>query len=103
VYARIAVIKETAEEICGSPTLSVRDEGAEGQPPVAANSQGQTAAQLYGAFLGACERLFDNELEPLAFEDMMRETFGNKVGRSDTFATRGSHAAKGRVPRLHAR
>jgi hypothetical protein len=102
-HARIALIKETATELGASTassstasttsvqdhaqTSSARDEPLAGPSSAASsstkgessNTSGKTAAQLYGGFLSACERLFDNELEPLAFEDLMREMFGNKV------------------------
>ena len=39
--------------------------------------QGQfTASQYYELMLEICERLFDNQVEQLAFEDQMREMFG---------------------------
>jgi len=39
--------------------------------------QGQfTASQYYELMLETCERLFDNQIEQLAFEDQMREMFG---------------------------
>ena len=52
--------------------------GGEGQ------GQGQThvrvtASQYYELMLETCERLFDNQIEQLAFEDQMREMFGLHV------------------------
>ncbi|KAI6161444.1 hypothetical protein EDD17DRAFT_1587529 [Pisolithus thermaeus] len=41
----------------------------------------KTADVFYLYFLDACEKLFDNELEPGLFEEHMRWFFGNKVGR----------------------
>ncbi|KAI9451486.1 hypothetical protein F5148DRAFT_1378838 [Russula earlei] len=41
----------------------------EGQGPI-------TAFQYYELMLETCERLFDNQVEQLAFEDQMREMFG---------------------------
>jgi len=39
--------------------------------------QGQiTASQYYELMLESCERLFDNQVEQLVFEDQMREMFG---------------------------
>ena len=38
-----------------------------------------TAAQYYELMLETCERLFDNQIEQLAFEDQMREMFGLHV------------------------
>jgi C-terminal domain of Sin3a protein len=39
--------------------------------------QGQvTALQYYELMLETCERLFDNQMEQLVFEDQMREMFG---------------------------
>jgi paired amphipathic helix protein Sin3a len=35
-----------------------------------------TASQYYELMLETCERLFDNQIEQLAFEDQMREMFG---------------------------
>jgi hypothetical protein len=35
-----------------------------------------TASQYYELMLETCERLFDNQVEQLAFEDQMREMFG---------------------------
>jgi hypothetical protein len=96
MYSRIAAIKVTAEEL-GAPqpasapstvgeqaiTSAVRDESSVTSNVSVAETGGPnqkpTAAQLYATFLASCERLFDGELEPLAFEDMMREMFGNKV------------------------
>lgn len=37
------------------------------------------AEQYYDLLLESCERLFDNEVEPHAFEDQMRYMFGTKV------------------------
>jgi hypothetical protein len=47
--------------------------------PGAQNGQGQgevTALQYYELMLETCERLFDNQVEQLMFEDQMREMFG---------------------------
>ena len=44
-----------------------------------AQQEGQgrfTASQYYELMLESCERLFDNQVEQLAFEDQMREMFG---------------------------
>jgi paired amphipathic helix protein Sin3a len=42
--------------------------------------QGQiTASQYYELMLESCERLFDNQVEQLVFEDQMREMFGLHV------------------------
>lgn len=38
-----------------------------------------TASQYYELMLETCERLFDNQVEQLAFEDQMREMFGLHV------------------------
>ena len=38
-----------------------------------------TASQYYELMLETCERLFDNQIEQLAFEDQMREMFGLHV------------------------
>lgn len=38
-----------------------------------------TASQYYELMLETCERLFDNQVEPLVFEDQMREMFGLHV------------------------
>ena len=39
--------------------------------------QGQiTASQYYELMLESCERLFDNQVEQLVFEDQIREMFG---------------------------
>lgn len=35
-----------------------------------------TASQYYELMLETCERLFDNQVEQLTFEDQMREMFG---------------------------
>ena len=35
-----------------------------------------TASQYYELMLETCERLFDNQVEQLVFEDQMREMFG---------------------------
>jgi paired amphipathic helix protein Sin3a len=35
-----------------------------------------TALQYYELMLESCERLFDNQVEQLVFEDQMREMFG---------------------------
>jgi paired amphipathic helix protein Sin3a len=41
-----------------------------------------TAGQYYELMLETCERLFDNQVEQLAFEDQMREMFGLHVSHS---------------------
>ena len=38
-----------------------------------------TASQYYELMLETCERLFDNQVEQLVFEDQMREMFGLHV------------------------
>jgi paired amphipathic helix protein Sin3a len=38
-----------------------------------------TALQYYELMLESCERLFDNQVEQLVFEDQMREMFGLHV------------------------
>jgi len=48
--------------------------------PQEGQGQGQvTALQYYELVLETCERLFDNQVEQLAFEDQMREMFGLHV------------------------
>jgi paired amphipathic helix protein Sin3a len=39
----------------------------------------KNAAHFYELFLESCERLFDNDVEPLVFEDQMRYMFGSQV------------------------
>jgi hypothetical protein len=101
MYARLALIKQTAEDAC-APTLvsSVRGEpdadvpmaaspgDAPPEPSGASSSSnaksgsgagGDGGAEMYRGFLASVERLFDGALESLAFEDAVRASFGAAV------------------------
>lgn len=85
LYSRLHLFKNIAVERVNDPSFNMRPgatamdlelleagvhEG-QGQPHVRV-----TALQYYELMLETCERLFDNQIEQLAFEDQMREMFG---------------------------
>lgn len=83
LYSRLHLFKNIAVERVNDPSFNTRPsvtamdlelleahEG-QGQTPVRV-----TALQYYELMLETCERLFDNQIEQLAFEDQMREMFG---------------------------
>ena len=43
------------------------------------SERAKDAGHFYDFFLESCEKLFDNEVEQVAFEDQMRYMFGIKV------------------------
>jgi paired amphipathic helix protein Sin3a len=89
LYARLHLFKNIAVERVNDPSFNARPnatamdlellEAAEAAG--IHEGQGQThvrftALQYYELMLETCERLFDNQIEQLAFEDQMREMFG---------------------------
>ena len=64
-----------------------------------------TASQYYELMLETCERLFDNQIEQLAFEDQMREMFGLHARHVFLYrrACNLTRATAGRVQDLHHR
>jgi paired amphipathic helix protein Sin3a len=85
LYSRLHLFKNIAMERVNDPTFdrnsttSTMDlelmQASSG--PQEGQGRGQfTASQYYELMLETCERLFDNQVEQLAFEDQMREMFG---------------------------
>jgi paired amphipathic helix protein Sin3a len=89
LYSRLHLFKNIAVERVNDPSFNARPnatamdlellEAAEAAG--IHEGQGQThvrftALQYYELMLETCERLFDNQIEQLAFEDQMREMFG---------------------------
>ena len=100
LYSRLHLFKNIAVERVNDPSFNPRPNttamdlelleagggGGEGQ------GQGQThvrvtASQYYELMLETCERLFDNQIEQLAFEDQMREMFGLHVRSHFPYST----------------
>ncbi|KAH9179056.1 hypothetical protein EDB89DRAFT_2217542 [Lactarius sanguifluus] len=89
LYSRLHLFKNIAVERVNDPSFNTRPSvtamdlellEAGGSAGVH-EGQGQThvrvtALQYYELMLETCERLFDNQIEQLAFEDQMREMFG---------------------------
>jgi len=89
LYSRLHLFKNIAVERVNDPSFNMRPNvtamdlellEAGGSAGVL-EGQGQThvrvtALQYYELMLESCERLFDNQIEQLAFEDQMREMFG---------------------------
>jgi paired amphipathic helix protein Sin3a len=95
LYARLHLFKNIAVERVNDPSFNTRPnttamdlELLEAGGSSAGEGQGQqthvrvTASQYYELMLETCERLFDNQIEQLAFEDQMREMFGLHVRHS---------------------
>ncbi|KAH9983794.1 hypothetical protein BJV74DRAFT_878832 [Russula compacta] len=83
LYSRLHLFKNIAIERVNDPTIDTESNAmAMDLELMHASSglqegQGQvTASQYYELMLETCERLFDNQIEQLAFEDQMREMFG---------------------------
>jgi paired amphipathic helix protein Sin3a len=91
LYARLHLFKNIAVERVNDPSFNTRPnttamdlELLEAGGSSTGEGQGQThvrvtASQYYELMLETCERLFDNQIEQLAFEDQMREMFGLHV------------------------
>ena len=86
LYSRLHLFKNIAMERVNDPALergpttTILDR--ELMQASAGPQEGQghfTASQYYELMLETCERLFDNQVEQLAFEDQMREMFGLQV------------------------
>lgn len=89
LYSRLHLFKNIAIERVNDPSFNARPSAtamdlelleAAGAAGIH-EGQGQThvrvtALQYYELMLETCERLFDNQIEQLAFEDQMREMFG---------------------------
>ena len=82
LYSRLHLFKTIAMERVNDPTFHRDTATAMDLELIQASSvmqEGQdrfTASQYYELMLETCERLFDNQVEQLAFEDQMREMFG---------------------------
>jgi paired amphipathic helix protein Sin3a len=87
LYSRLHLFKNIAVERVNDPSFNLRPNAtamdlelleaggsAEGQEQT--HHVRVTASQYYELMLETCERLFDNQIEQLAFEDQMREMFG---------------------------
>jgi paired amphipathic helix protein Sin3a len=83
LYSRLHIFKLIAIERVNDPSFDTNSNAtvmdlelmqASSGPQ---EGQGQiTALQYYELMLESCERLFDNQVEQLVFEDQMREMFG---------------------------
>ena len=62
-----------------------------------------TALQYYELMLESCERLFDNQVEQLVFEDQMREMFGLHASFHTHCLRQSSDMSAGCVQNLHHR
>ena len=74
--------------------------------PGAQNGQGQgqaTALQYYELMLETCERLFDNQVEQLMFEDQMREMFGLHASLFSRLHGPSTNSDVGCIQNLHYR
>lgn len=61
-------------------SLSARQKVSPISPAMDDPPESSVNAELYyDLMLESCERLFDNEIEPSAFEEQMRAMFGTKV------------------------
>ena len=93
LYSRLHLFKNIAVDRVNDPSFNPRPNStamdlelleAGGGGGDGGEGQGQThvrvtASQYYELMLETCERLFDNQIEQLAFEDQMREMFGLHV------------------------
>ena len=97
LYARLHLFKNIAVERVNDPSFNPRpntsamdlellEAGGSSSAAGGGGGEGQgqthvrvTASQYYELMLETCERLFDNQIEQLAFEDQMREMFGLHV------------------------
>jgi len=85
LYSRLHLLKNIAMERVNDPTFhansipTAMDVELMQSMPGSQEGQAQaqiTASQYYELMLETCERLFDNQVEQLVFEDQMREMFG---------------------------
>ena len=83
LYSRLHLFKNIAIERVNDPTIDTKSNpmamDLELMHASSGPQEGQgevTASQYYELMLETCERLFDNQIEQLAFEDQMREMFG---------------------------
>ncbi len=89
IYSRLHLFKNIAVERVNDPSFNTRPNTTAMDLELLEaagvhEGQGQThvrvtALQYYGLMLETCERLFDNQVELLVFEDQMREMFGLHV------------------------
>jgi len=81
LFKNIAIERVNEPTFNTSSNLTAMDiELMQASGPQEGQGQGQvTALQYYELVLETCERLFDNQVEQLAFEDQMREMFGLHV------------------------
>ncbi len=83
LYSRLHLFKSIAMERVNDPTFDGNTTASTMNVELMQASSGTqeghgrfTASQYYEYMLETCERLFDNQVEQLAFEDQMREMFG---------------------------
>ena len=85
LYSRLHLFKNIAMERVNDPAFDINSNTTimdlELMQASSAQQEGQgqgqiTALQYYELMLESCERLFDNQVEQLVFEDQMREMFG---------------------------
>jgi len=62
-----------------------------------------TALQYYELMLETCERLFDNQVEQLVFEDQMREMFGLHASFPTPTPRPSSDMSAGCIQNIHHR
>lgn len=62
------------------------------------SEKAKDAGHFYEFLLESCEKLFDNELEQVVFEDQMRYMFGIKVCTTIKSEYRGDIRANGLLP-----
>lgn len=88
LYSRLHLFKNIAMERVNDPTFHANSNStAMDVELMQAMSDAQegpaqaqiTASQYYELMLETCERLFDNQVEQLVFEDQMRKMFGLHV------------------------
>lgn len=73
-------MKASAPDRETSSERSTLDPSEKAEPTTA-----EPATHGYEIFMDLCERLFDNEVEQLVFEDRVRGIFGNQVSQSPSY------------------
>lgn len=86
LYARLGLFKSIAARLASEEPSARRPNPVAGIIGLSSQAdytsigdQGANAEHFYELLLESCERLFDNEIEQIGFEDQMRLMFGTKV------------------------
>jgi hypothetical protein len=110
LYSRLHLFKniamERANDLAFDTTSNTTAMDLELMQALSDPQDGQTqitAFQYYELMLETCERLFDNQVEQLIFEDQMREMFGLHASFPAHSPRLSSDTSSGRIQNIHNR